>query len=294
MFDIWQDSTVSSADSKLMDTPIKKLRMLSNGIQQWYRSLPGFCKYASPDISFPNDNNGEMAKKCELFRNDLAGNIQSAREYLFERLPELMDSVKEDGIDYEKCVNELKVYKLKIEEMYDKLLEKLTVIVKNTFQSTGNLKESSLRTIFERWSEKNKEKLNGVVLDYSASILFKCVTDNDLNNEEKIINRISEGLTGLVLRDYKDETIEIFKQELKKSYDELEHMIKKENTTENAVSFTMDTVDGRQVKCKLSEYDESPATDLIEAQIWEVLRENNYGKNAQVSAVLKVLGDIVG
>ena len=294
LFDIWQDSTVSSADSKLMDTPIKKLRMLSNGIQQWYRSLPGFCKYASPDISFPNDNNGEMAKKCELFRNDLAGNIQSAREYLFERLPELMDSVKGDGIDYEKCVNELKVYKLKIEEMYDKLLEKLTVIVKNTFQSTGNLKESSLRTIFERWSEKNKEKLNGVVLDYSASILFKCVTDNDLNNEEKIINRISEGLTGLVLRDYKDETIEIFKQELKKSYDELEHMIKKENTTENAVSFTMDTVDGRQVKCKLSEYDESPATDLIEAQIWEVLRENNYGKNAQVSAVLKVLGDIVG
>lgn len=205
-----------------------------------------------------------------------------------------MDSVKEDGIDYEKCVNELKVYKLKIEEMYDKLLEKLTGIVKNTFQSTGNLKESSLRTIFERWSEKNKEKLNGVVLDYSASILFKCVTDNDLNNEEKIINRISEGLTGLVLRDYKDETIEIFKQELKKSYDELEHMIKKENTTENAVSFTMDTVDGRQVKCKLSEYDESPATDLIEAQIWEVLRENNYDKNAQVSAVLKVLGDIVG
>lgn len=56
----------------------------------------------------------------------------------------------------------------------------------------------------------------------------------------------------------------------------------------------MDTVDGRQVKCKLSEYDESPATDLIEAQIWEVLRENNYDKNAQVSAVLKVLGDIVG
>ncbi len=133
-----------------------------------------------------------------------------------------------------------------------------------------------------------------MVLDYSASILFKYVTDNDLNNEEKIINRISEGLTGLVLRDYKDETIEIFKQELKKSYDELEHMIKKENTTENAVSFTMDTADGRKVKCKLSEYDESPATDLIEAQIWEVLKENNYDKNAQVSAVLKVLGEIVG
>ena len=71
-------------------------------------------------------------------------------------------------------------------------------------------------------------------------------------------------------------------------------MIKKENTTENAVSFTMDTADGRQVKCKLSEYDESPATDLIEAQIWEVLKENNYDKNAQVSAVLKVLGEIVG
>ena len=53
------------------------------------------------------------------------------------------------------------------------------------------------------------------------------------DNEEKIINRISEGLTGLVLRDYKDETIEIFKQELKKSYDELEHMIKKENTIAN-------------------------------------------------------------
>ncbi len=70
--------------------------------------LPGFCKYASPDISFSNDNNGEMAKKCELFRNDLAGNIQSAREYLFERLPELTDSVKEDGIDYETCVNELR------------------------------------------------------------------------------------------------------------------------------------------------------------------------------------------
>ncbi len=44
--------------------------------------------------------------------------------------------------------------------MYDKLLEKLTGIVKKTFQSTGNLKESSLITIFERWSEKNKEKLN--------------------------------------------------------------------------------------------------------------------------------------
>ena len=71
-------------------------------------------------------------------------------------------------------------------------------------------------------------------------------------------------------------------------------MIKKENTTENAVSFTMDTADGRKVKCKLSEYDESPATDLIEAQIWEVLKENNYDKIAQVSAVLKVLGEIVG
>ena len=91
-------------------------------------------------------------------------------------------------------IYELKVYKLNIEEMYDKLLEKLTGIVKNTFQSTGNLKESSLRTIFERWSEKNKEKLNGVVIDYSASILFKCVTDNDLNNEEKIISYFIYGL----------------------------------------------------------------------------------------------------
>ena len=85
-----------------------------------------------------------------------------------------------------------------------------------------------------------------------------------------------------------------FEKELEKAVKELERTLKKENTTDNAVSFTMDTADGKQVKCSLSEYDESPATDIIENQLREVLGENEYDKSAQVSAILKILGEIVG
>ena len=49
-------------------------------------------------------------------------------------------------------------------------------------------------------------------------------------DEEKIINKISDGLIGLALRDYKDGTAEIFEKELEKAVKELERTLKKEKT----------------------------------------------------------------
>ena len=300
VFDICRDGKNSISDSIFYDTPMKKLRVITNGLQQWYRGLPGYCRYASPAICFMGYRDFEgyedrgFLEKCERFRRDLAGNIQSAREYLLERLPEITGAFKDDAVDYEMCIRQIRAIKLKIEEMYNTLLIRLTIILKTTFSDEKDTKDRSLRTIFEQWSHKNAEKLEGVVFDHSASELFKCVTKNNIDDEEKIINKISEGFIGLALRDYKDETIELFKKELEKAYSELENMLKNEKTTGSAISFTMDTADGKKVRCKLSEYDESPATDIIEAQIREVLQENDYDKNAQVSAVLKILGEIVG
>ena len=46
--------------------------------------------------------------------------------------------------------------------------------------------------------------------------LIRYVTKNSEEDEEKIINKISDGLIGLALRDYKDGTAEIFEKELEK------------------------------------------------------------------------------
>lgn len=183
--------------------------------------------------------------------------------------------------------------------MYDKLVDKLSTMIKQQLSDESNVSVISLRTVFERWTEKNEEKISqlkdsGVVFEYCVETLIRYVTKNSEEDEEKIINKISDGLIGLALRDYKDGTAEIFEKELEKAVKELERTLKKENTTDNAVSFTMDTADGKQVKCSLSEYDESPATDIIENQLREVLGENEYDKSAQVSAILKILGEIVG
>lgn len=302
IFDIWQSTDEVLTQKTQMLSPMKKLRMITNGLQQWYRSLSGYCRYVSLDIcsedKVETDKN-RIYSKCDLFRNDLAGNIESAREYLFESLPKLTDSAKDGNVDYKKCVSEIVKIKSEIEKMYDKLVDKLSTMIKQQLSDESNVAGISLRTVFERWTEKNEEKISqlkdsGVVFEYCVETLIRYVTKNSEEDEEKIINKISDGLIGLALRDYKDGTAEIFEKEFEKAVKELERTLKKENTTDNAVSFTMDTADGKQVKCSLSEYDESPATDIIENQLREVLGENEYDKSAQVSAILKILGEIVG
>lgn len=91
IFDIWQSTDEVLTQKTQMLSPMKKLRMITNGLQQWYRSLSGYCRYVSLDICSED--------KVE---NEKTGFIQNVI-YLGMTLPEI--SRVQENICLKVCQN---------------------------------------------------------------------------------------------------------------------------------------------------------------------------------------------
>ena len=271
------------------DNKLDYLKNLVDAMQEWYRELTFYGRYASVyKISEEEEKivkNAKMAKQkmADNFRRSLGKEINRPRDYIFEELPKI---TKEN--DFAKCFKKIKEYKEKIDDMQKELVRELVAEVKEIFGCVE--KDASLGSALKEWGDSNAHEM---IMGTTATNLLQFIASNESNDEEKILDKLSFIVTGIHIRDYRDTSAYDFLLKLKNIVSEIENI--SDRNIENAVSFTLNMADGKEVQCKVEETEDIYTTFLTNA-IMEAVEETGGAleKSQKVNAILKVLSDVIG
>lgn len=173
-----------------------------NAINRWQRSLPKYAK---------NIKQKQYSSFLEILKQENGG----AQEILFEKIPKIFGEKEANEIVFEK-VKESKIFfdceLSNLEEnIVKKTTEEIVAMVIEPVETT--LKRKSLKNVIADFIKKLPTKVENFVFENNAHSLlrvYKSVVQNDENDERKIVEKISEVLTGLYFDDWGIETEQIY------------------------------------------------------------------------------------
>lgn len=173
-----------------------------NAINRWQRSLPKYAK---------NIKQKQHSSFLEILKQENGG----AQEILFEKIPKIFGEKEANEIVFEK-VKESKIFfdceLSNLEEnIVKKTTEEIVAMVIEPVETT--LKRKSLKNVIADFIKKLPTKVENFVFENNAHSLlrvYKSVVQNDENDERKIVEKISEVLTGLYFDDWGIETEQIY------------------------------------------------------------------------------------
>lgn len=171
------------------------------GMQAWFQSLSILTQNYRKDLI----NDTKLSSNIVKLRKDIMRYEMNYREFLFEEIKSILKANS-----YVECINKLKKIKKQLDS-YDNrvkeyLIKKTNEIINKNYQGTLS---SNLRLWYLELDEEKKTHLyNGTTNN------FLKVLENIDNNDKENINRLAKIMTGLLIEDWNDITINLYLEEI--------------------------------------------------------------------------------
>lgn len=186
-----------------------RVSLIVANMQNWYRSLP---QYAMVTNAFEED----VLSEIRVLRSALKRAELNPRELLFERFPAEMA----DG-DYLQTVERIEACKRLLDSKLSVLESELAQVVKQTF---GAKKTESLKACLLEWYQEQSASAKNYVLSTVVNNFMKYLVALQTNDESEIVAKLSKIVIDLYVEDWRDDTLELFAEELSKVREQIEHI----------------------------------------------------------------------
>lgn len=198
---IWQ------MEAGLCFTRQKRWIQIMDAMQKWYRSLPQYTRVTG-------NFEPKERKRIQTFRNLLKRAELNPREFLFERIPMLLE--KED---LKEAAKELSHIKKCMDQAFG-ALQKVTIArVKELY---GGKPNESLKGCLLSWDQKQAGTGTERILSSSANELLGYLNHLKTNDEQEILFWLSQIVLDMYMEDWNDETPKLFEKELERIRKEAE------------------------------------------------------------------------
>lgn len=258
-------------------------------MQRWLYQLPKYTKEIS-SIYESMDNYTPLDKKILKFKNSLKIPEINAREYLFEKLPEIFGykifskNIKEDILRAKKTLDELK----------SNLINSFENELKELFAEAKYNKKATLPSIMKDWSEQlDKEVFSHIFSISEEQMLNLCV--NSTADTAQFIESLARIATGLRIDDWDNLTINTFNISIRNFKEDIETYNKnlKQKGSRKTEFYKISYVDAAGIESfKIFEKTEySPQAKLLYNDAEAMMQE--YGESLSPDEKRQVLVDII-
>lgn len=262
---------------------------LMMGMQKWYRSLP---QYAMVTNDFPQREQREI----RLFRSLLKRSELNPREFLFERLPAL---VEKNLSNSETSVNQnlLEVSKelLHIKEVMDLSFSNLQ---RRTAEQLGEVfgqkAQESLRSCLMSWYQKQGSAGREYILSKSSHGFLQYLEQMGTNDELEIMAQLSKVLLDIYIEDWKDDTPELFYRTLLDIREEVDS-VSGRGAEEGRKTIILRDEQGRDIRRSYEVRAGDSASSFLKNMIDEAMEdfEDTLETSQKVAVLVEVLQELL-
>ncbi len=252
---------------------------ITNSMQKWYRSLPQYTMVTK------NFNNGEQ-KKIQSFRKLLKRAELNPREFLFERLPEIM-KMNSQKSDLKETATEL----LHIKTCMDQAFYKLQIwMIEKMREIFGEKKNESLKGCLLSWYQKQRDSVNSYILTTSSYKFLKYLECLSTNDELEMVSQLSKIVLDIYMEDWRDDIPEIFQRELKRMKEEIEHLSENTEDRQKNMIILRDAY-GHDIKRSYTADLEDTTSGFLKNMIDEAIEE--FGETLELNQKVAVLVEVL-
>ena len=255
-------------------SPVKDI---TDKMYEWYCSLPQCSRQYEPQ-----DARNSMRKGMQIFRREFGKLERNPREVLFERLPEGFET----GEEYEQLLEQITRMKTCLDGYYTQLQQ---IVVKTLRKELDLSATNDLLGELKIWSQGKNKKAKQFVYSTQSQRLFNAIDRLDTHNERKIGEEISHEILDLHIADWKEETLEEFKNALSAIQKERANREEQEGEDTKRIVFT--NSQGEEIEKCFSVEEENYNAKYLENEILSTLEEYGYGleTNQKLSVMLKMI-----
>ena len=253
------------------------VKEITDKMYEWYCSLPQCSRQYEPQDAMKNIKRG-----MQIFRQEFGKLERNPREVLFEQLPEGFET----GEEYEKLLEQITQMKSYLDGYYSKLQQSVVKALREglNLSATGDLL-GELRT----WSQGKSKKGRQFVYSTQNQRLLSAINRLNTHDETKISEEISLEILDLHIADWKEETLEEFKNVLSSIQKERKNREEQEPEDTKRIIFT--NSQGVEVERCFTIEEENHNAKYLENEILSTLEEYGYGleTNQKLSVMLKMI-----
>lgn len=255
-----------------------RVKQITDKMYEWYCSLPQCSRQYQP-----GDVNENMKKGIQTFRREFGKMERNPREVLFEQLPEGFGT----GEEYEKLLEGITRMKTYLDGYYIQLQQKAVKALREGLELSHT---KDLYGELKIWSHGKNKRDSQFVYSMQSQRLLAVIDRLDTHDEGRIGEEISHEILDLHIADWKEETLEEFKNALysiQKERQEVEEQEEGEDT--KRILFT--NSQGVEIeRCFLVE-EENYNARYLENEMLSILEEYGDGMetNQKLSVMLKMI-----
>lgn len=245
-------------------------------MQNWYRSLP---QYAMVTTNFEVDT----IEQVKTLRNSLKRAEINPRELIFDKLPTAYGAG-----DYLGAVNNLNKCKMLLDQKLECLQQTLAVITKQEF---GVQKTASLKAALIEWYQEQSASSKSYILSTVVSNFMKYIGTLNTNDEGEIVAKLSKIVMDMYIEDWRDETIELFKEELSHVREQVEAIKDQSENGENQSRIILKDAQGNEI----AKYYDANTQDSTSMYLKNVMSEalEEFGDTLEMNQKVAVLVEML-
>lgn len=292
------DTTKENYITKLKDTfseyvhenekEYNNFEFVVRAMQRWFFQLPKYTKETISEYKSIGKYKN-LDKKVLKFKNSLKAPEINAREFLFNKLPEIFG--------YNNFDSKLEKDIVSAKEYLDNIKSNLIITLSNEMKvmfSTNNLNEkASLSSVMKDWSEQfNEDVFTHSFSSTEEQMLTLCIKPTaDVTQFVESFARIS---TGLRIDDWDNITIDSYNISIKKFKDNIEtynNKIKEQGKKTEFYKLSYTDASGNETFKTFERKEYSPQAKLLYSDAEAMMQE--YGESLTAEEKRQVLVDII-
>lgn len=254
-----------------------RLQKISDGMYQWFCSLPQCAKNYSLDERKSNEQAG-----IKLLRGAFSKIERNPREILLERLPEAFEEM-----NYQNLLEQIETVKQEMDIYAVNLKNQAASITRKVFQlSEKNDLQQGLKAWYQNQSDTAKSHVSTQKIERFMSEIQELST----HDENEIVERISKIVLDLYIEDWKENSIYQYEDGLNDIKDEVEK-IQEEKPEEGSQKLIFTNSQGIEVKKYFQISEEDGTSQFLQNEIESALEE--YGDcletNQKISVMVRMI-----
>lgn len=251
-----------------------RLSVIMENMQKWYRSLPQYTRVSE---RYPQ----EMLYVVRNFRRLLKQTELNPREFLFEQLPNAMDSSKNHMTGL--LVREMK---RSMDTHFENAIEDTAKEIKKIF---GAKESDSLKACLQDWYGRQQNRSKRYVLNKKIKSFMEYVGELNTNDEREIVAVLSKRLEDIYIEDWNDRLQEKFLRDITKIRQKTEAAKEDAGLENGQKEIFLKTADGAEIHKYYDADVKDSTSEFLKNMIEEAL--DNFGDSLETNQKVAVLAE---
>lgn len=251
-----------------------RLSVIMENMQKWYRSLPQYTRVSE---RYPQ----EMLYAVRNFRRLLKQTELNPREFLFEQLPNAMDSSKNQMTGL--IVREMK---WSMDTHFENAIEDTAKEIKKIF---GAKESDSLKACLQDWYGRQQNRSKRYVLNKKIKSFMEYVGELNTNDEREIVAVLSKRLEDIYIEDWNDRLQEKFLRDITKIRQKTEAAKEDAGLENGQKEIFLKTADGAEIHKYYDADVKDSTSEFLKNMIEEAL--DNFGDSLETNQKVAVLAE---